>query len=159
MIGWTALWETYRACLENQDIDITIPDRLPDLLAATAAYENIVAQVGNIPVGFWPQGELIILQCFEIYSIDSLLLWLLDPSLLTVGQLQWMDYELFLPALRPLFLSNGLPPSLVDRLIKEAQQDLYYPTFSPYTTLHIAYASKCFATSSNVFSHTGNDAH
>jgi hypothetical protein len=55
-----------------------------------------------------------------------------------------MDYELFLPALRPLFLCNGLPPSIVDRLIKEAQRDLYYPTFSPYTTLHIAYASKCY---------------
>ncbi|KAF8798072.1 S-adenosyl-L-methionine-dependent methyltransferase [Phlegmacium glaucopus] len=122
MSGWDALWETYRACLEHQGIDVTIPDRLPDLLADTAAYENIVAQVGNIPVGFWPQ----------------------DASLLTVGQLQWMDYELFLPALRPLFLCNGLPPSAVDRLIKGAQQDLYHPTFSPYTTIHIAYASKCY---------------
>lgn len=122
MMGWNALWKTYRACLEQQGIDITVPDRLPELLAATAAYENIVARVGNIPVGFWPK----------------------DASLLTVGQLQWMDYELFLPALRPLFLCNGLPPSIVDRLITEAQQDLYYPTFPSYTTLHIAYASKCY---------------
>lgn len=64
-MGWTALWKTYRACLEQQGIDITIPDRLPELLAATAAYEDIVAQVGNIPVGFWPQGELASL---DIYS-------------------------------------------------------------------------------------------
>ena len=58
MTGWSALWETYRACLQHQGIDVTVPERLPDLLAANAAYENIVAQVGNIPVGFWPQGEL-----------------------------------------------------------------------------------------------------
>ena len=58
MTGWSALWETYRACLKHQGIDITVPDRLSDLLAANAAYENIVAQVGNIPVGFWPHGGL-----------------------------------------------------------------------------------------------------
>jgi len=61
MSGWDAFWETYRACLKHQGIDVTIPDRLPDLLADTAAYENIVAQAGNIPVGFWPQGELHIM--------------------------------------------------------------------------------------------------
>ena len=65
-----------------------------------------------------------------------------DQYLLSVGQLQWMDYELFLPALRPFFLCSGLPPSTVDRLIKEAQHDLYYPPFSPSTQLHIAHASK-----------------
>ena len=69
---------------------------------------------------------------------------LLDPHLLTVGQLQWMDYELFLPALGPLFLSNNLPIPTVDRIIKEAQKDLYFPSDSLSTHLHIAYASKCF---------------
>jgi len=69
---------------------------------------------------------------------------LLDPHLLTVGQLQWMDYELFLPALSPLFLSNNLPIPTVDRIIKEAQQDLYFPSDSLSTHLHIVYASKCF---------------
>ncbi|KIM49057.1 hypothetical protein M413DRAFT_406168 [Hebeloma cylindrosporum] len=122
MPGWTALWDTYRACLRRQLIDVTVPERLPDLLMATAAFENITVRDGNIPVGFWPQ----------------------DPHLLSAGQLQWMDYELFLPALRPLFLCNGLPPSTVDRLIQDAQHDLYHPSFPPSTLLHIAYASKCY---------------
>lgn len=72
------------------------------------------------------------------------LLTRVDPHLLTVGQLQWMDYELFLPALRPLFLSSGLAPSIVDRLVRDAQHDLYHPSYSPSTLIHIAYASKCF---------------
>ena len=55
-----------------------------------------------------------------------------------------MDYELFLPALGPLFLSNNLPIPTVDRIIKEAQKDLYFPSDSLSTHLHIAYASKCF---------------
>lgn len=122
MHGWSTLWETYRTCLRRQGIDITVPQRLSDLLAATGAYENIVVRDGNIPVGFWPQ----------------------DPHLLTVGQLQWMDYELFLPALSPLFLSNNLPIPTVDRIIKEAQQDLYFPSDSLSTHLHIVYATKCF---------------
>ncbi|KAF8964056.1 S-adenosyl-L-methionine-dependent methyltransferase [Flammula alnicola] len=115
MGGWTALWRTYRACLSQQLIDVTVPERLPDLLAATAAFENIIVRDGNIPVGFWQQGKL-----------------------------QWMDYELLLPALRPLFLCNGLPPSTVDILIRDAQHDLYHPSFPPSTLIHIAYASKCF---------------
>lgn len=56
MPGWAAFWETYRACLRRQLIDVTVPERLADLLAATAAFENIVVRDGNIPVGFWPQG-------------------------------------------------------------------------------------------------------
>ncbi|KAF8910979.1 S-adenosyl-L-methionine-dependent methyltransferase [Gymnopilus junonius] len=122
MSGWSAFWETYRACLRRQLIDVTVPERLANLFAATAAFENIVVKDGNIPVGFWPQ----------------------DPHLLTVGQLQWMDYELFLPALRPLFLSNGLAPSIVERLVRDAQHDLYHPSYAPSTLIHIAYASKCF---------------
>ncbi|KAF9483753.1 S-adenosyl-L-methionine-dependent methyltransferase [Pholiota conissans] len=122
MAGWTALWRTYRGCLSQQLIDVTVPEHLPDLLAATAAFENIIVRDGNIPVGFWPQ----------------------DPHLLSAGQLQWMDYELLLPALRPLFLCNGLPPSIVDRLIQDAQHDLYHPAYPLSTLLHIAYASKCF---------------
>ncbi|KJA27349.1 hypothetical protein HYPSUDRAFT_198131 [Hypholoma sublateritium FD-334 SS-4] len=119
--GWAALWDTYRACLTQQRIDVSVPERLPELLAATPGFENITVRDGNIPVGFWPQ----------------------DPHLLSAGQLQWMDYELLLPALRPLLLCNGLPPSTVDRLIQDAQHDLYHPAFPPSTIIHIAYASKC----------------
>jgi hypothetical protein len=58
MPGWAALWETYRACLRRQLIDVTVPERLPDLLATTAVFENIIVRDGNIPVGFWPQGTV-----------------------------------------------------------------------------------------------------
>jgi len=53
-----------------------------------------------------------------------------------------MDYDLLLPALRPLFLSSGLPPSSVERLIKDSQNDLYHPPYSLSTKLQIAYAIK-----------------
>ena len=66
----------------------------------------------------------------------------IDPHLLSVGQLQWMDFDLLIPALRPLLLHSGLPPSRVDRLIKDAQHDLYHPSYLPSTKLHIAYANK-----------------
>jgi hypothetical protein len=65
-----------------------------------------------------------------------------DENLLTVGQLQWMDYDLFLPALKPIFLTLGIPPSQVDRIIKDAQHDLYYPSTCQSNRLHIVYASK-----------------
>ncbi|KAF8892535.1 S-adenosyl-L-methionine-dependent methyltransferase [Infundibulicybe gibba] len=102
-------------------IDITVPQRLADLLAATGSFENIFIRDGNIPIGFWPT----------------------DQNLLTVGQLQWMDYDLFLPALTPLFLSAGLGEAQVKSIISKAQQDLYFPTvFTPSTRLHVVYGSK-----------------
>ncbi|XP_006458074.1 hypothetical protein AGABI2DRAFT_199301 [Agaricus bisporus var. bisporus H97] len=118
--GWIELWETYRSCLRLQGIDVSVPEHLSDLLSDTGQFEKIVVQDGNIPVGFWPK----------------------DENLLTVGQLQWMDYELFLPALKPLFLSRGIPPSQVDRIINLAQHDLYYPTTCQSTRLHIVHAFK-----------------
>ncbi|TFK42529.1 S-adenosyl-L-methionine-dependent methyltransferase [Crucibulum laeve] len=122
--AWSTFWETYRACLRRQGIDTTVPQRLPELLANTNEFENIVVRDGNIPIGFWPQ----------------------DPNLLTVGQLQWMDYELFLPALRPMFLTAGLPESNVDRVISDAQHDLYSSISSNSLSarLHVVYASKRF---------------
>lgn len=136
--GWCTLWETYRACLGRKDIDVTVPERLAELLIATKAFENVIVQDGNIPVGFWPSGKwLSFMVLIEVTEAVS------DPHLLTTGQLQWMDYELFLPALKPLFLSLGMPETKVDRIIADAQQDLYYPSVPPSAHLHIVYASKC----------------
>jgi hypothetical protein len=59
--GWFTLWETYRACLTRNSIDITVPERLAELLIATKAFENVVVQDGNIPVGFWPSGTCLFL--------------------------------------------------------------------------------------------------
>ncbi|KAF9501017.1 S-adenosyl-L-methionine-dependent methyltransferase [Pleurotus eryngii] len=118
--GWFAFWQTYRGCLKQQGIDTTVPSRLPQFLSATKAFHHIVTQDGNIPVGFWPK----------------------DPLLLTVGQLAWMDCDLLIPALKPLFLHAGLPESKVTKLIKEAQQDLYYPLLQISCKYHIVHAFK-----------------
>ncbi|KAF9535292.1 S-adenosyl-L-methionine-dependent methyltransferase [Crepidotus variabilis] len=122
MHGWITLWDTYRKCLRRQNIDVTVPERLSELLSEAGAFESVIIREGNVPVGFWPK----------------------DPHSLSIGQLQWMDYDLLLPALRPLFLCSGLPPSSVDLLIKDAQNDLYNPPYDPSTRLHIAYATKRF---------------
>lgn len=67
---------------------------------------------------------------------------LIDPILLTVGQLQWMDYDLFIPALKPLFLYSGLPETTVRTLIREAQQELYRPIVNLSARINIVHASK-----------------
>lgn len=55
-----------------------------------------------------------------------------------------MDYEYFLPALKPFFLSAGLSEGNVERIIADAQRDLYYPRGAHISArLHIVYASKC----------------
>jgi len=118
--GWNTLWRMYRECLRRQGIDVMVPQRLHELLAATQAFEDIVTHDGNIPVGFWPE----------------------DEQQLTVGQLQWLDYDLLIPAFRPLFLSSGISESNVDRIIAEAQRDLYYPRVPLYALVHVVYAEK-----------------
>jgi SAM-dependent methyltransferase len=137
--GWLTFWETYRACLKSRGIDSTVPQRLVDLVSATDAFENIVTQDCDVPVGFWPTGECTVpnLLHLRVYMVG------VDSHLLTIGQLQWMDYELFLPAVKPLFLSAGLSESKVERIVADAQHDLYYPCASISTHLHIVYASKC----------------
>ena len=54
--GWFTLWRVYRECLRRQEIDISLPQRLSELLTASQAFENIVTHSGHIPVGFWPKG-------------------------------------------------------------------------------------------------------
>jgi len=117
---WSTFWETYRNCLTRQGIDITVPQRLTDLVTATGAFENVVRRDGNIPVGFWPK----------------------DAHLLSVGQLQWLDYDLFLPALRPMFRSHGLTENQVQSLVSGAQRDLYHPAARLSAHINIVHASK-----------------
>lgn len=66
----------------------------------------------------------------------------LDPHLLSVGQLQWLDYDLLLPALRPMFLFHGLTENQVRSLITGAQRDLYHPVAELSTHINIVHASK-----------------
>lgn len=61
-----------------------------------------------------------------------------------IGELQWLDYGLLLPALRSFFLSFDLAESYVDNIIQAAQRDIYEPTpdISRIARLHIVYANK-----------------
>ncbi|KAH0827166.1 hypothetical protein J3R83DRAFT_4857 [Lanmaoa asiatica] len=120
MRGWFALWEAYRKCLRDQGIDVNVPPELANLVATTGVFDNIVSQEGNIPIGFWPK----------------------DPVALSIGQLAWMNYDIMLPALKPLFLSAGMRDWEARKLIEEAHQDLYYPLVRPSTRLHIVHAVK-----------------
>jgi len=55
--GWFTLWETYRSCLSLLGVDVTVPQRLKQLLEETGLFENIEDFRGVIPVGFYPEGE------------------------------------------------------------------------------------------------------
>ncbi|KAJ7046837.1 S-adenosyl-L-methionine-dependent methyltransferase [Mycena alexandri] len=118
--GWFTFWETYRSCLFAIGIDVTVPQRLKKLLEETNMFEQIEELEGEIPVGFYP----------------------IKRALLTVGQLQWMAYDLLLPALKPMFLSVGLPEASVDQIVKDAQHDLYYTKFKLSSRLRIAHARR-----------------
>jgi len=83
-------------------------------------FGNIITQQADIPIGFWPKDDLT----------------------LTIGQLAWMDYDLLLPAMRPLLLSTGNTESEVKKLLEEAHHDLYYPIVKPSSRLHVVHAIK-----------------
>lgn len=59
MRGWFALWEAYRQCLRDKGVDVRVPPELANLVAATGAFDKIVSQEGNIPIGHWPRGEYL----------------------------------------------------------------------------------------------------
>jgi len=120
MRGWFALWESYRQCLRDKGIDINVPRELSYLLSATGAFERVVSQEGNIPIGFWPK----------------------DPVALSIGQLAWMDFDIMLPAMKPLFIASGMREWEAKKLIEDAHQDLYYPLVRASTRLHIVHAFK-----------------
>ncbi|KAF5373646.1 hypothetical protein D9758_000601 [Tetrapyrgos nigripes] len=54
--NWYSFWETYRACLTRLEIDITVPERIAEMLLSIGSFEDIIQRDGNIPVGFWPTG-------------------------------------------------------------------------------------------------------
>ena len=135
--GWFTLWRVYRECLRRQGIDISVPQRLSGLLTATQAFENVVTHGAHIPVGFWPKGKVLYRLSSKSYNLSSK-----DEHQLTAGQLQWLNYDLFIPALKPFFLSMGVPESNVDRTLKNAQRDLYYPSTPYFALIHIVYALK-----------------
>jgi hypothetical protein len=53
-----------------------------------------------------------------------------------------MQYDLLIPALRPLLHSGKVPGWQVDALIEDAQRDLYRSDGRPSSILHTVFALK-----------------
>ncbi|KIY43367.1 S-adenosyl-L-methionine-dependent methyltransferase [Fistulina hepatica ATCC 64428] len=119
--GWVQLWEAYTRCLRLLGVHPSVPQHMADVLSESMLFDRVWKQDGNIPVGFWPT----------------------DPHSLTVGQLQWMDYELLLPGLRPILVEVGRYSDVEARtLILNAQENLYRSEHPLSTRIHIVYAIK-----------------
>lgn len=118
--GWFALWEAYRNCLTRKGVDVNVPSHLGAIIRQTGAYEKIRVQEASIPIGFWPK----------------------DETLLTIGQLAWMEYDHLLPAMRPMLLEAGIPEWKVKVLIEDAHRDMYEPVMPPSVRLHVVHAIK-----------------
>jgi hypothetical protein len=72
MRGWFALWESYRKCLRDKGVDVGVPLELSNLVASTGAFDRIVSQEGNIPIGFWPKGiDCRVTTAFSSLSLSS----------------------------------------------------------------------------------------
>lgn len=135
--GWFAVWDAYRRALITRGIDVAVPRRLGQLIWATRAYDmsKTFAHEADIPIGFHPKGQLfyILFDRATCAYIDAYT----DPTLLTVGQLAWMDFDLLLNSLRPYLFSLGLQDWQVENLIEDAQSDLYYPVVRLSSRLHV----------------------
>ncbi|KAI0054139.1 S-adenosyl-L-methionine-dependent methyltransferase [Auriscalpium vulgare] len=118
--GWCALAEELQRCLTLRGVDVTVPERMGEMVHKLGWYDQVLQQHADIPVGFYPK----------------------DPTLLTVGQLAWMSSDLLVLAIRPLLLSSGLAESQVNGLIEAAQRDLYYPLVHIASRLHVVHAIK-----------------
>ncbi|EIN07303.1 S-adenosyl-L-methionine-dependent methyltransferase [Punctularia strigosozonata HHB-11173 SS5] len=118
--GWTALVNAQRRALERLGVDPDVPHKLGQIVVRTGAFDRprTIALEADCPVGFHPK----------------------DPTLLSIGQLAWMNYDLLLPALRTYLASSDLPDWQIDVLIEDAQRDLYYPVVRLSCRLHIVHA-------------------
>ncbi|KAI9509636.1 S-adenosyl-L-methionine-dependent methyltransferase [Russula earlei] len=118
--GWCAVAEEVQRALRMRGVDTTVPERMGELVHGMGRYDHVFQQHADIPVGFWPK----------------------DPTLLTVGQLAWMESDLLILAMRPLLLASGLDEKEVKMLTEAAQRDLYYPLVHIETRLHVVHAIK-----------------
>lgn len=120
--GWSSIWDAYARALSTQGFDATVPHRLGQLVWGTRAYDmsRTYAHQAEIPIGFHHR----------------------DPTLLTVGQLAWMDFDLMLGALKPYLQLLPIPDWKIKDMIEDAQADLYYPVVRLSTRLHVVQGIK-----------------
>ena len=114
------------------------------MLAETRNFAQIVEKEALIPVGNWDQGmtRFLLASSFASKLTNATLLAAKEE---TMGNLAWMDSEFFLPATKPFFISSGLPEADAQKLIADAQRDLY--SADPervrlYSCMHWVYARK-----------------
>ncbi|KAG8878850.1 hypothetical protein FRB98_005964 [Tulasnella sp. 332] len=144
--GWTALWNEYRRGLLLNGFDVTIPTRLRALLQEIPCFkDNIVAQEALVPIGFWPKEDYVIDRFPALLHPQNppYIHDVVDQTLLTIGQLSWMNQDSLLPALIPhLVTVNGLSEAQAQKLVELAQKDLYFPQIRPFVCWHFAYSRK-----------------
>jgi hypothetical protein len=133
------LAEEIQRALVMRGVDITVPECMGELVHDLGWYDHVFQQHADIPVGFWPKGNpsspsiIIMVSDKPVHT---------DPTLLTVGQLAWMESDLLILAIQPLLLASGLDEKKVKKLIEAAQRDLYYPLVHIENRLHVVHAIK-----------------
>ena len=138
--GWCAVAEEVKRALAMRGVDTTVPARMGELVHDLGWYDQVYKQHADIPVGFWPNGARFFLGSYTPFERHVVLA--LDPTLLTVGQLAWMESDLLILAIRPLLLASGLDEKDVKMLTEAAQRDLYYPLVHIENRLHVVHAIK-----------------
>jgi len=136
--GWCALAEEIQRALTLSGVDVTVPGRMGELVHEFGWYDQVFQQHADIPVGFWPKGTCFCLGLCTLRRVHHHV----DPALLTVGQLAWMESDLLILAVRPLLLSSGLSEKEVKVLTEAAQRDLYFPLVHIENRLHVVHAIK-----------------
>lgn len=56
--GWCRLQEEIKRCLRMRDVDISVPERMAEIVDCTDWYKSVRQQQADIPIGFWPKGAL-----------------------------------------------------------------------------------------------------
>ena len=135
--GWCAVAEEVQRALTMRGVDTTVPERMGEIVHSLGRYDHVFQQHADIPVGFWPKGAH---SCIALCNFDFS--FIVDPTLLTVGQLAWMESDLLILANRPLLLESGLDEKEVKMLTEAAQRDLYYPLVHIENRLHVVHAVK-----------------
>lgn len=95
----------------------------------------------NMPTSLLAFGQKVHFWFTCVRTFD-LMIVIVDPTLLTVGQLAWMESDLLILAIRPLLLASGLEEKKVKTLTEAAQRDLYYPLVHIENRLHVVHAIK-----------------
>jgi hypothetical protein len=67
---WQTFWDTFRYCLAQKGVDPDIPQKLQNIVQNNRMFENVVTRQIDVPVGFWPKGELNFELGFTTYSFQ-----------------------------------------------------------------------------------------